>query len=313
MSDYVQPVGEADPNASYKDRNTGAGEPGSRVPALAIEMPMREIRTVLVAAGLTPDKTDPTQLNEAIDAKIALATSSGPDPVGDLLNLLRARMLVYPEIMTSDGRFNLSVPATGTVRIPAGITLRHRGCFDEVTAQQDFTTVANKTYHLRKRWTGGSPGWALVDVLDSAYNPGGALAETDASFDTGYDDMISHRVVTNASNVATITALANKDRLSYSAGVLAANFTNAGMSEARGDIIATLNWARTPVRKSSSWIDINLGGSPSDFDHAMFALGGFPTPGVPVTAIPGTRYQIAYTMIHDFAASAFRHHVDAGA
>lgn len=212
MSDYVQPVGEADPNASYKDRNTGAGEPGSRVPALAIEMPQREIRTVLVAAGLTPDKTDPTQLNAAIDAKIALATSSGPDPVADLLNLLRARMLVYPEIMTSDGRFNLSTPATGTVRIPSGITLRHRGCFDEVTAQQDFTTVANKTYHLRKRWTGGLPGWALVDVSNSAYNPT-ALAEADVSFDTTYDDMISHRVVTNASNVATITALANRDRL----------------------------------------------------------------------------------------------------
>ncbi|MFY1004926.1 hypothetical protein ACNF5F_26225, partial [Escherichia coli] len=77
MSDYVQPIGEADPNASYKDRNTGAGEPGSRVPALAIEMPQREIRTVLVAAGMTPDRNDPTQLNAAIDQKIALATAGG--------------------------------------------------------------------------------------------------------------------------------------------------------------------------------------------------------------------------------------------
>lgn len=246
MSDYVQPYGEADPNAPYKDRNTGAGQPGSKVPALAIEMPQREIRTVIVAAGLAPDRTDPTQLNAAIDQKIALATAGGENPLEDLLTLLRARLRIYPEILTTDGRFNLTIPSTGNVRIPSGIEILHRGVHITTTSEQNFATAPNKTYHLRHRWTGGSPGWALVDVADSGYNPS-ALVESNVAFDSGYDDMISHRVETSAGNVATVTALANKSELDGSHQFeqsLTFNAT-AGWSTLSGTG-STLNLARTP-------------------------------------------------------------------
>ena len=210
--EHVPPYGSADPNASYVDRNSPGAVKGSFIPAAALEHPQREIVAVITAAGLTPSKADLTQLKQAIDALIAAATGGGDTSTYLLMAAARARLPIYPEIISADGTFNLSVPATGTVRIPAGIQVIHRGVFSDTTAEQDFVTAANKTYHLRKDWT---TGWALKDVSDVAYNPS-ALAETDTGFDTGYDDMISHRVVTNASNIATITNLVNKDRYSLS-------------------------------------------------------------------------------------------------
>ncbi len=242
--DYVQPVGEADPNAPYKDRNTGAGEPGSRVPAKAIENPQREIVNAIIAAGLDPDPARVDQLAEAIEQMIAQALGSGSNPLNDLLAILRARNPVYPTINNTGNVFSLSVPSTGVVRIPAGISITHRGCFNDVTAQQDFNTAANKTYHLRKRWF-GSPGWALVDVMDSVYNPGGALAEANVAFDTTFDDMISHKVVTDASNVATITSLVNRDRLGTE--VFQDLTPTAAIDNSWFAVhTATLNWSRCP-------------------------------------------------------------------
>lgn len=239
--DYVQPVGEADPNAPYKDRNTGAGEPGSRVPAKAIENPQREIVTVIERAGLVPNRARVDQLADAIELLIDLATGGGSNPLNDLLALLRARLPIFPEIVTADGRFNLTVPSTGTVRIPAGIVILHRGVFPITTAQQDFTTVANKTYHMRYRFT-GTPGWSLVDVSNSGYNPS-ALAETAPVFDTGYDDMLSHRVMTDAGNVATITSLANRDRLSLTD---VKTTWSENPSNHPAPAVIALNFGRTP-------------------------------------------------------------------
>lgn len=292
--DYVQPYGEGDPNASYKDRDSAAGEPGSRVPALAIEMPQREIKTVLLAAGLVPDRTDPTQLNEAIDAKIALATGGGENPLNDLLDLLRARLLFYPEILTSDGQFNLVVPSTGTVRVPAGIVILHRGVFPITTAQQDFTTVANKTYHLRYRFT-GTPGWSLVDVSDSVYNPS-ALAETATGFDTGYDDMISHKVVTSPSNVATITPLVNRHRLmDYRDVTLSYGSTPANAMTAA--FAASFNWARTPKIPLITWTYRSQVAPISDNDEqftrtvSRYAIAG--TAMLDYADVAGTNLQVS--------------------
>lgn len=242
--DYVQPLGEADPNAPYKDRNTGAGEPGSRVPAKAIENPQREIVNAIIAAGLDPDPARVDQLAEAIEQMIAQALGSGSNPLNDLLAILRARNPVFPTINNTGNVFSLSVPSIGVVRIPAGISITHRGCFNDVTAQQDFNTVANKTYHLRKRWF-GTPGWFLVDVFDAGYNPG-ALAETDAAFDTTFDDMISHKVVTDASNVATITQLVNRDRLARSER-LSGSITDAGTGKRQLAATSQLAWSRSPL------------------------------------------------------------------
>lgn len=291
MSDYVQPFGEADPNAPYKDRNTGAGEPGSKVPALAIEMPQREIRTVLVAAGMTPDRNDPTQLNEAIDRKIALATGEGENPLEDLLNLLRARLRFYPEILTADGRFNLTIPSTGNVRIPSGIEILHRNVYPITTVEQTFATVPNKTYHLRYRWTGGSPGWALVDVSNSAYNPS-ALAEADPAFDTSYDDMITHRVVTNASNVATVKALTNKDRLYHiSRQSGEATQTSSVQNGYEYSATATMDWARTPRNRALQGGVTCVSVSTAS---GLEATAGF------ITLQSMTRYAISATVFNDY-------------
>jgi hypothetical protein len=208
---YRQPYGVSDPNAPYVDRNTPGAISGSRPPGKAIEHPQREIVNVIVNAGLTPNGDSVTQLDEAINLKIAQATGGGDSPIDDLLAILRARNPVYPEVVSADGTFNLSIPATGTIRIPVGINIVHRGCFVDVTEQQDLSTVANKTYHLRKNWTSG---WSLKDLADGGYNPS-ALVEADASFDTSFDDMLTHLVTTNGANVATIKALRNKNSLSF--------------------------------------------------------------------------------------------------
>ena len=297
---YVQPVGEADPNAPYKDRNTGAGEPGSRVPAKAIENPQREIQEVILQAGLEPSSEDVTQLNAAIDQKIALATGGGENPLNDLLDLLRARLKIYPEILTADGRFNLTVPSTGNVRIPAGIQILHRGVGLITTAEQTFATVANKTYHMRYRFT-GTPGWSLVDVIDSGYNPS-ALPETNNVFDSGYDDMISHRVVTDASNVATITALANKDRLAATIDMTSGAITASGTNTARQTQSAAYGFARTPTRKAFSRTFLGTSSSAAATDRDEYIYTSYP--GVQVFDIPADRYGSTFIYAVDYMTNS---------
>ncbi len=75
---YNQPHNETDPNATYKDFNLDTGEPGSIPPAIAIEAPQREIVAAILAAGLTPNADDNTQLSQAIEAKISASTSDKP-------------------------------------------------------------------------------------------------------------------------------------------------------------------------------------------------------------------------------------------
>jgi len=248
---YFPPVGSADPDAPYVDESSG--QEGSAVPAKAIEFPMREIMTVITGAGLAPDAGSVSQLEEAIDQKIALAIGSGGggggSPVDDLLLLLRSRNPVFPEVNTADGSFNLTVVSAGNLQIPAGITVTHRGCFNDVTSLQNLTTVANKTYHLRKNWT---TGWALKDLADPTYNPG-ALAETSTAFDTTFDDMLTHRVQTNASNIATVTALKNKAFLVAEDETVTFSSTSFQNAALPSNLVGgqaqlfNINWSRRPL------------------------------------------------------------------
>ncbi len=294
MSDYVQPVGEADPNASYKDRNTGAGIPGSKVPALAIEMPQREIRTVVTSVGLVPNKTDPTQLNAAIDAKIALAIGSGESPLDDLLALLRTKIFAYPEILTSDGKIPCLSPSTGNFRVPLGYTFRHRGVFDVTTVQSDFATSANKIYHC---FWDPTDGVQFKDLADISYNPTSA-PETSVIFQSGYDRMLICRVVTDASNVLTITNLVNRDRLSLSQIMTATDLTAAGAQEARCAVSLTLNWARQPLQKAYSRVYIPLNEFQADRDEILYAsLAEYP--GTRISELPATRYSMSFAYLVD--------------
>lgn len=237
---YNAPYGSADPNAPYVDRNMAAATKGSVPPAAAIEFPQREIMAVIAAAGIAGDNGDLTQLLQAIQQLIDAATGAGDTSNYVLMPAARARLPIFPEVLTSDGRIPVSAPSTGTVRVPAAYDFLHRGIFAITTVQADFVTLANKTYHLR--WS-PTDGFQLKDLADAAYNPG-ALAETDISFDSAYDNMLVARVVTSAGNVATITTLANKHRLQLISEktTFEENASTYPLSP-----VVTLNFARTPV------------------------------------------------------------------
>ncbi|MBX5094884.1 hypothetical protein HJB54_05155 [Rhizobium lentis] len=242
---YNAPYGSADPNAGYVDRNMAAATKGSIPPAAAIEYPQREIMAVITAAGITGSNGDLTQLLQAIQQLIDAATGSGDTSNYVLMPAARARLPIFPEVLTSDGRIPVFAPSTGTVRVPAGYDFLHRGIFAITTVQTDFVTVANKTYHLRWNPTNG---FQLKDLADGAYNPA-ALPEADFSFDSSHDNMLVARVVTSAGNVATIANLANKDRLQ----LISEKTTweeSAGTYPASPQI--TINFARTPVLRFSA-------------------------------------------------------------
>lgn len=274
-----------------------------------------EIGNVITYAGLTPENNTFTQLREAIVALIAAATgeTSGGDTSNFvLMDQARTRLPIFPDVQTVDGKITVVSTGAANVRVPAGVTFMHRGIYPIVTVQTDLVTDASKTYHLR--WN-KVDGFTLKDLASGVYNPG-ALAETSVNFDSTYDDMLVARVVTSAGNVPTITNLVNLDRLMTTLPIVAVNILDPITSQARGDVIATLNWARTPKQKSWSMLQANYQGiasgiSQNDFDTYMYPLGGWPSSPL-VGGIPGTRYQIAFTLALDFV-NAFEVSISAGA
>ncbi|KGF71150.1 hypothetical protein LL06_00685 [Hoeflea sp. BAL378] len=245
---YVPPAGEA-AGTAYVDGNRSAGTKGSVVPAGAIEYPQREIDHVIEFFGpAAPSNTDLQQLRKAIEAAIAAATGGGDTSQFLLVSQARARLPIFPEILSADGKMIVTSPAAGTVQVPTSVNFQHRGIYPVSTSSyieddRTFTTLSNKTYHLR--WN-PTDGFLLKDLADGSYNPAG-LAETDTLFDSTYDDMLVARVATNASNIATITNLVNSNRLIVSA-------VKSGAASALDPLWAssftgseTLNWSRTPV------------------------------------------------------------------
>jgi hypothetical protein len=202
-------------------------------------------------------------------------------------------------VITVNGGVMSVATSTGGVQVGAGQTFIHRGgvlynSSDTDVSYRSFTTVALKTYHLRWRYNGGSPVFMLADLSDPSYNPG-ALAETHASFDTSYDDMLIARVVTDAANTPVVTALVNRDRLAITeilAGTSVQRFTEDGTSYL---FAKTLNWSRTPTQRMLSVAKAWTGNSADDdHDITMFASNlARTTPGLvnghPVS-IPVTRY-----------------------
>jgi len=243
---YVPPLGEA-ADAAYVDGNRSAGTKGSLVPAAAVEYPQREIDHAISFFGLTPVNADLQQLRKAIEAAIAAATGGGDTSQFFLISQARSRLKFFPEIESADGKMNVTSPSAGTVQVPTSVTFTHRGSYpvstsDYIEDDRTFTTLANKTYHLR--WTPVG-GFALEDLADSGYNPS-VLAENDAAFDSTYDDMLIARVVTSAGNVATITNLVNKDRLFAEERI---EQTVTGPSVPGAYVVTatkTTNWARAP-------------------------------------------------------------------
>lgn len=296
---YNPPYGSTDPNAPYVDRNTPGAIAGSRVPASAIEHPQREIMAVIASAGLDPSSADLTQLLKAIQNMISAATGGSGDANYVLMTQARVRLPIFPEVVSSDGRLAVVSPSTGVVRIMPGYDFLHRGIFNVTTVQQDFATTASKTYHLR--WN-PTDGYSLKDIGSSVYNPGG-LAEDSIAFDSSYDDMLIARVVTNSSNVSTITILSNKSSLTMQTILAASNVVNNGGDNSLRDFVHTFDWARRP--SSFSLVPAKLynpNAGMSDNDWSIRPIGATLNDLINLDAeYSVTRYKLAQTILCDYA------------
>lgn len=169
-----------------------------------------ELKAIQDAGGIAGTEGDDTTVLQAIENLISAATGGGDTSQFVLFSQAQARLPIFPEVTTNNGVIAVTSPGTGQIRIPASATILHRGIRTYTTVQTDLATVLSKTYHLR--WN-PTDGFALKDLADTGYNPTVA-AETNAAFDSTYDDMLVARIVTNSSNVPTITNLINKDRWS---------------------------------------------------------------------------------------------------
>lgn len=273
---YNAPFGVADPEASYDDGNRNAGIKGSVPPAAAVEAPQRELVHLINFAGLTPSKADLQQVRKAIEALISAATGGGETSQFLLVDQARARLPIFPEILSADGRMNVSSPAAGTVQVPTSVEFQHRGIFPLSTSDFDeadrtFETLAGKTYHLR--WTPAN-GFALKELADASYNPS-VLPEGHPDFDSSYDDMLVARIVTDASNVATITNLANLHRLIAAQTHEGPATANQNDNTANATFNGALDWARTPIlmpARSKATSDGGVEGSDNDFNLRISSL-----------------------------------------
>ncbi|MEO3997172.1 hypothetical protein [Mesorhizobium sp. CAU 1732] len=304
---YTAPPG-GDLDAPYIDGNRNAGIKGSVVPAAAVEHPQRELDHLIAFSGQTPDRTDLEQVRKAIESLISAATGGGDTSKFLLVSQARARLPIFPEILSADGRMNVTSPAAGTVLVPPTVAFQHRGIFpmstsDYSEAQRSFATVANKTYHLR--WT-LADGFVLRDLANAGYNPAVA-AETNERFDSSYDDMLIARVTTNGSNVATITNLANRNALAFMQLIHGTDVKLGSQNGANFLVSHAFNWARTPktvslaasrVVSAEGGYDADIGIMPVGVDrNSALALASHPA------AMPINRYQLNGVYLHDMAAA----------
>lgn len=210
-----------------------------------------QIKEIANEAGVIPSQEgDITLLKRAVLALIDAATGGGTADNYILMDQARSRLPIYPDVQHETGHLGVLSPSTGTVRVPGSRTFLHRGIFPVTTVQTDFATDPSKTYHLR--WN-PTDGFVLRDLASGTYNPG-TLAETNATFDSSYDDMLVARVVTNSSNAATITNLINRHSLLYmEATQMVPAHQNSGANDARFNFSWTYNFARTPKVLLSSY------------------------------------------------------------
>lgn len=250
-----------------------------------------ELQAILDEGGITGTEEDDTGVLQAIQAMIAAATGGGDTSQFVLFSQAQARLPIFPEVTTNNGVIAVTSPGTGQIRVPASAVILHRGIRTYTTVQTDFATVLSKTYHLR--WN-PTDGFALKDLADTGYNPTVA-AETNAAFDSTYDDMLVARIVTNSSNVPTITNLTNKDRFSLSGEVAITSVSfqdSTAPSAITGGQTITINSARrcraaiaaiTDLDGSSTTIETSFGVVVDSrySARAFFQLSGTtPTPGV---------------------------------
>ena len=230
---------------------------------------------------------------------------------GETLNFLLNP--VYPYI-TVNGGFMTVNAGSGSVTLAAGQTFVYRGGVSYSTsdfelADRQFATLANKTYHLRWRYNAGEPELSLNDLADAGYNPG-SLAETHQAFDSGFDDMLIARVVTDGSNVATITSLKNSQVLAVAEMLAGSNGQNLAANGACFDFSKTLNWARSPASFSFHQAKSINNGSQADRDFNITGIGIAANSTALNAATPTialTRYGMAQRVESDYASELHMH------
>ncbi|MCY0154228.1 hypothetical protein OEG86_20590 [Hoeflea alexandrii] len=131
--------------------------------------------------------------------------------------------------------------------------------------------------------------FSLEDLADTGYNPTVA-AETNSAFDSTYDDMLVARVVTNSSNVATITNLVNKDRLFATEIVSGAPSTGPSGSFTLS-LTKTIDWARAPKIRAIH------GNVASNSPNPAGSVDGY---AAYLSSSTVTRYSAAGTVITDW-------------
>lgn len=198
------------PGTPWRNGNPATGTRGSIIDARAVDHSQAEIVNAITRLGLTPDRDNLEQLGIAIQNAIAAATGGGDTSGFVTVETARARLPIFPEVLTADGRLTITSPSSGTLLVnPAG-TIRHRGVHDVVVSDIDevdrtFAMLPSKVAHVR--WS-PSNGFDRLYLDDPVYNPLG-LPETDPSFDTAYDSALLARATTDTSANVTITTLAN--------------------------------------------------------------------------------------------------------
>ncbi len=308
MADYTPPFAE-----NGELRAPDATEQSLGIPCGPFDLAMHnylhnlsqgQVKNIADEAGVASlSEGDKTVLFRAVEALIDAAT--GGNPAGYILmTQARARLPIFPEVLNTDGRIVVTAPSTGTVRVPGGVDFLHRGIFQVTTAQTDLSTDASKIYHLR--WN-PTDGFALKDLSSAIYNPS-TLDDENAAFDSAHDDMLVARVVTNSSNVAAITNLANKDRLAKSQILTGTDVRLSGQNAANFLFAADINWARTPTLKDLSFV-LQTKPSNTDDDTAISRPGSVDRTDLNAVAtqvvnnleIPVTRYNLDALVMRDFA------------
>lgn len=256
----------------FRDQNRAAGLIGTEVNAAWLNATQEEILAVIISAGIAPNADIWTQLLEAIDKKV---------------EAVRVLLPIYPDVLTVDGKFTVTQTSAGVVSVAAGTTWTMRGGKARTSVLTPLATAASKLYHLRYR----DGVFALFDIGSLVYNPS-SLAETDTTFDTTYDDMLVAKVVTDGSNVATITTLVNRPKLAILQNKRITTPGALNWTTKSGTAI-TLNWARTPERAAASLSEIRSYNSGPDGSVTPTIMGIVRNVGVRVSdAAPPTRYQV---------------------
>lgn len=233
----------------FKDCTPGARD-GTAVQAPFLNGTLMQLRRAIRGMGIAENNADDDMLLKAIQAAAAgLVTEAA----------LLANLPIHA-LVGATGLIAYSTGA-GSIVVSTGQSITRRGVrshqIDNLSiGNRTFVTAASKTYHLR--WYAPGIGRAapasswpdgrlyLEDIIDPTYNPS-VLAETNAAFDSTFDNVLLARVVTNGANALTVTPLVNKPTLS---AYLTVSGTSGAMTGNLGSTYTgsvTFDWGRAPA------------------------------------------------------------------